>query len=126
MRFPEFCGRFVCHYFLILITTIALKLLQIYKIMVQIVGERCTHVEKFVIPKELTYRFKIDSCVDLGISSLSFDQLDSQLCDSEWLLPDTADLEEKHPKQYVPQRNWQKLSLSSGIGHCRGRGTYDE
>ena len=28
------------------------------KTILQIVGERCTHVEKFIIPKELTYRFK--------------------------------------------------------------------
>ena len=35
-----------------------------HKNILQIVGERCTHVEKFIIPKELTYRFKINSPFD--------------------------------------------------------------
>ena len=88
------------------------------KNILQIVGERCTHVEKFIIPKELTYRSKIN--IFLTGCSTPFFQLNPQHCDSEWFLPHTADPEEKYPKQYVPQRNWQKLPLSSGIGYCRG------
>ena len=49
----------------------------------------------------------------------SFLQLDPQFCDSEWPVPHPADAEKKHPEQHVSQRDWQKLSMSQRIGHCR-------
>ena len=51
----------------------AFKYLQNFlKNILQIVGERCTHVEKFIIPKELTYRSKINSPFDQGVYPCHF------------------------------------------------------
>ena len=95
------------------------------RILWKIVGERCNKLEKFIIPKELTYSSTLNSVIG---GSSTFDWRDksnlillSISFYSQWILFDAADPQEEHPQQHVPPWDRVPLPQPARARHCRGR-----
>ena len=97
------------------------------RILWKIVGERCNKLEKFIIPKELTYSSTLNSVIGRSIEDKGrnfFLVVKIPIFSSQWFVFDSADPKEEHSQQHVPARDRVPLPQPARARHSWRRSGY--